>query len=140
MKFDDLKFIRIQDFNLIPRYLMEQVRGGDAKIDRILQFGSGIAKDPLTLLYVLADQQNKIKGFVWGEIDVFEELIHVNTLSLDKEYQDSNGTAILKTVEFLRGLTEGSKLKKKITFSTNRPKAFERVGFKRMALVNMEIE
>lgn len=139
-RFDELRFIRIQDFNLIPRYLMEQVKGGDTKVNRVLQFGTQIAKDPLTLLYVLADTQNKIKGFLWAEIDVFDEVIHVNTLSLDKEYQDRNGTALLKTVDFLKSLLEGSKLQKKITFSTNRPKAFERLGFKRTALVNMEIE
>jgi len=139
-RFDELRFIRIQDFNLIPRYMMEQVKGGDTKVNRVLQFGTQIAKDPLTLLYVLADTQNKIKGFLWAEIDVFDEVIHVNTLSLDKEYQDRNGTALLKTVDFLKSLLDGSKLQKKITFSTTRPKAFERLGFKRTALVNMEIE
>jgi len=112
MKFDDLKFIRIQDFNLIPRYLMEQSGSGAAKIDRILQFGSGIAKDPLTLLYVLADPQNKIKGFVWAEINLFEKRLEINTISVDPDYQD--GKEVSKIKYFLAGLLADSKLKKEV--------------------------
>lgn len=136
MEFKDLNFIRIQDFRLIPRYLMEQVKGSDAEIDRILQYN--FAKDPLTLLYALADDQNKIKGFLWADIDVLEGVVHVNALSVDKDYQD--GKPALEAVRFLQNLIKDSKLKKKITFATTRPKAFERMGFKRTKLVNMEIE
>ena len=139
-KFDELKFIRIYDFNLVPRYLMEQVKGGEVNIDHVIAFGSNLAKDPLTLLYALADGQNRIKGFLWAAVDVFEECIHVNALSVDREYQDKPGVALLKSAEFLKQQMEGSKLKRKITFATNRPRAFERVGFKRTELVNMEIE
>jgi len=92
-KFGDLKFKRIFDFALVPRYLLEQVREIDKDmINRIYQFGPLITGNPLTLLYVLVDVDYKIKGVLWANINVVEAIIYVHLLSVDRQYQ--NGEAL----------------------------------------------
>lgn len=139
-KFDDLKFVRVQDFRLIPRQLLENIKGGEINIDRLLQFGDGVAKDPLALLYVLVDEANMVKGFLWAEIRVFEEKVYIVALSIDKEYQDMNGAVLKRTLDFIRSLLKDSQLKKTVNFATTRPNAFLKAGFKKTKLINMEID
>ena len=139
---DDLQWIRIYDFRLIPQELHAQITTTDINMDRVFQFGDGIARDPLTLLYVLADSKNIIKGFLWAEINIFTERVHINALSLAKEYQagpaDCGEFSIFKkAVELIQGLLEGSQLKPEISFATAKPKAFEAFGAKQTKLINM---
>ena len=140
-EFSDLKFVRIYDFAVVPRYLLEQVREIDADaIDRIYQFGSAIAKGPATLLYVLVDVDYKIKGVLWAAVDVIEACIYVRLSSLDREYQSRNGDVLEKGTEFLLNLPTGPKLKKKLVMTTTRPKVFEKAGWERSKEIRMEIE
>jgi len=115
MGFKDLNFIRIQDFRLIPRYLMEQVKGSDAEIDRILQYN--FAKDPLTLLYALADDQNKIKGFLWAGVDVFEQCLEICDLKVEDGFEVTEQEA----VEFLLSQAKNTGLKNKVITQDNKP-------------------
>ena len=61
------------------------------------------------------------------------EIIVVNILSVNKEYQRPKGTAILRVREFLKTYKEDleiklkRKLKNKILWTTTRPDAFERI-------------
>lgn len=135
----DLRIIRIYDFHLIPKHLIEQVGGSEVNIENVMQFGDKVASSPLTLLYAFADPDNKVVGYIWANVDVFDEVVHVNALSIDKEYQDAKGTAIRMALDFLKGVVETTKLKQKLTFSTTRPKAFEKYGFAITPLINMEM-
>lgn len=137
---DELKFVRTFDFALIPRTLFEQVKEMDAAmIDRVYRFGPLIGGNPLTLLYVLIDQVNKIKGVLWSEINIIEAIIYVRLLSVDKEYQSPNGELLNKAIEFLFSLPTGPELKKEIWFEAMRPGAYEKIGARRAKRIKMEI-
>lgn len=136
---DDLKFVRVGRFDYIPRYLFEQINELDSEaIDRIYQLGPMFSQSPLTLLYVLVDEVKKIKGVLWGMVDVIEGVIYVKVFSVDKEYQSPDGLIIEKAVDYILSLTEGSKLKKEIQFQTTHPNAYEKAGAKRSKYTLME--
>lgn len=135
-KIRELNFKRIFSFQLIPRYLLEQVKDGDWDLDLLYQYGDLVAQHPLTLLYVLADKDYVIKGLLWGAIEPLSKTISIYVLSVDKEYQDRGGP-ILYAREFARNLKEKMGFKK-TEFPTTKPRAFERLGFKRSKVVMME--
>jgi len=137
---NDLKFIRTFDFRYIPRPLFEQVKEMDAAmIDRVYKFSPLIGASPLTLLYVLIDEVNKIKGVLWAEVDLIDAIIFIRLLSVDREYQSLNGQILNKAKDFLFNLPTGSELKKEIHFLTTRPDAFEKIGARRTERIRMEL-
>ena len=85
---EDLKWIRVQDFNLITKYLVEQVKGTSFPVERLYAFGDDIARNPFTLLYVLADEHHRIEGFLWASVNPLDQSIMVNIFSLDRDYWD----------------------------------------------------
>ena len=138
-QFSDLKFVRIDRsdlFNiLIPRYLFEQVKDNTFNIDKIYQLAHTFISSPLTRFYALIDDKT-VKGILWAYVNLLNEKIQVNILSVDKEYQFSN--AIEKTLEFIR--TWQSKDENlKIQFTTTRPHAYEKSGFEKSKQIIMEI-
>jgi len=140
-KFDDLKFVRVYTFSFVPRYLLEQVEEMDKEmINRVYKFGSTFANSPLTLLYVLVDEDYKIKGVLWARIDVIEAIIYVYLFSVDKEYQSADSLPLKKAMDFIFNLPLGPLLKKHIRFLTSQPKAYERIGVKRAKMIMMEID
>lgn len=148
---DELKFVRTFGFTYpyghIPRELFEQIKEMDAaRIDRIYKLGALIGGNPLTLLYVLVDEVNEIKGVLWAEINPIDAIIFIRLLSVDREYQKLNGglrksrsELLNKVKDFLFSLETGPELKKEIHFLTMRPGAFEKVGVKRSKRIRMEI-
>lgn len=146
LNFDDLKFIRITEpgsIQIIPRYLIEQVKDNDWIIDNFYKYGAAFITSPLSRFWLLSDSGNVIKGILWVIIDPLREMINCLILSVDKEYQ--NGQAIKQTVKFLRDFRDelkqehGIELNDKIMTGTKRPKAFLRAGFKETEYVNLEI-
>jgi len=99
---DDLKFIQTFDFRHVPQYLFEQSKDfDDDTIDRIYTF---FKPNMTTLLYVLVDEGYKIKGVLWASISIFEAVICIKFLSVDKEYQTMDGRLLNKVKDFLFGL------------------------------------
>ncbi len=148
MKFEDLKFVRLDKpdlFNLIPRYLFEQIPNREWDVDKLYEWGKTFLGNPLNLFWVLANDENLIKGVLWGTIDPVLEMIAVNILSVDKEYQHPKGDAITKSIEHLKqyriklNKDEGIDLKEKMLWTTTRPRAFERLNIKRSDRVVMEV-
>lgn len=146
MKFSDLKFVRLtepEQFGLIPRYLFEQVEGGEFKIDRLYQFGPLLLSSPLTFLYILADKEQlkkgiaTPKGILWAEVNPFYESLNAHIFSIDKEYQ-CNG-AMKDVIEKLKEIYTQEKLTGKITSETTRSKAVEKAGWRISNRINMEI-
>ena len=134
---EDLKLIRVFDFRLIPRYLFEQVKpDGAGEIEELYgDWGLVMARSPLSLLYAMADEEHKTKGVLWAGIDPIRKAITVQTLSLDKAYQD--GKAVPHAIEFLGNIRDRLGLNK-IRFMATRPKAFERFGCKKSDQILME--
>lgn len=141
MKFEDLKFVRLTHpamFEGIPRYLFEQVKDAEFKVDRLYQFGPVLITSPLTFLYILVNDTSAVKGILWAEVNPFNENIYANIFSVDKEYQN-NGDAMVGAIRKLKEIQVSEKLTGKITSSTTRPKAVEKVGWKKSNQINMEI-
>ncbi len=136
---NDLKFVRTYDFRHIPRYLCDQTKELDKEtIDRLYGFGGIMFKSPLTLLYVLLDEINVIKGVLWAEVSIIDAAIYVYLLSVDKEYQ-SNGQLISEAADFLLNIETGPEIKKELRFQTIHPDAYEKVGARRSKRILMEI-
>ncbi len=123
-KFEELKFVRIDRpdlFSLIPRHLFEQVKDHNFDIDRLYKLVGRFMCDPTTLIFILVDEQSKIKGILWATANLLIETVQVSVLSVDKQYQF--GDAIKGTVEFIRSWRNKDNVK--IEFITTRPKAYE---------------
>jgi len=123
----NLKFIPINDLNLIPRYLVDQIKDKDCPTERFYKMAPVITGNPLGILGVFCDNESQVKGFMWATISPLSEALHCHLLSVDKEYQRSTilkeATGILKKVQKINNCS-------KITFNTSRPKAFEKAGYK----------
>jgi len=139
MRFDDLTFRVIDDFNLVPRYLFEQVPKRNYDIDNIYRWGPAFMANPFNILFGLYDSDEKMQGVLWCTIDPVVENLCVNIFSVNKKYQDLRGYAIKKTVKFLKQLIKQTGLKDIIIWTTTRPRAFERAGCKRFDRTLMEI-
>lgn len=141
--FKELKFVQMFDFRCIPRELFEQAKEMDAAtIDRIYKFGPLIAQSPLTLLYVLVDDAHKIKGVLWGNIDLIEAIIFVRFLSVDKEYQSPSSEILERVRDFLFSLKLGPELKKEIhffTYTKGIPSDYKKLGARRSKRLLLEI-
>lgn len=137
-KVDTLKIIQINDFHLIPPYLVEQITDREYDPKVLYALGVDIVKSPTTMLYVFADEEHKIKGFLWANLELMSKYIWVRECSLDKEYQ-SVGRGIIDRVleEVLRPIKERLKLNG-IRILTTHPNVYERKGFKQSKFVLME--
>ena len=149
-KFEELTFRRIYDFNLVPKYLLEQMPDKDYDIDRIYQYGRIFVLSPFNFLFVMTDANYVIKGILWLTIDPVMEVMGINVFSVDKEYQ-SNGKeseARQLTYKFLKEefpvkysselAQVNVHLKPIILGTTTRPEAWEKAGFKRYKRIIME--
>jgi len=135
---EELSFIRIMDFKLIPRKLFEQVRDMDVKVENIEKHGNLIARSPFTLLYAITDKSNIIRGVLWANINFMSDSIGVHLLSVEKEYQ--NGKHVQAALDHLKKEVKSLKLDiTKIKCATTRPRAFEAAGFEKSKYILMEI-
>jgi RecA-family ATPase len=153
---NELTLTRVIDpfvFNLIPRYLFEQIDGMDKEgVDNMITCGSSIittlisndkgqlfrTPNPLVHIVVMTDLENKIKGFFWAAIDVIEKHIFIYAMSVDKKYQPNTADFSDAVTKYLFDLPIEVKFKQKIVSATTRPKAFERYGWSRSKRVLME--
>jgi ribosomal protein S18 acetylase RimI-like enzyme len=131
-----LKYIPITDFHLIPPRLLEQVKPKNFDTEMIYAFSQHITSSPFNILGVFVDKDKIIRGFLWASINPLDKRLHAYILSVDPEYQNKGvgeeATNILK------------KLKEKydlvcIEVKTTRPKALEKLGYKRSKQIVMEV-
>lgn len=141
MTIKDLQFSRIYDWRLVPRYLLEQIPDADeGMIDRIYQNGNLLCNSPMNFLYVLTDDEHKIKGVLWAVIDVIEACWLVRVFSVDKEYNNTSSENIQIGTDFILNIPVPKQMNKKIWMLTSRPKAFERAGWNKVNRTRMEYE
>ncbi len=133
IKIGPLKVVKINDINLVPRYLLDQVKGRQWQTDQLIPY---LDKATNLNLYVLVDGKSIIKGVLLFQPNYIENNIEVIILSVDRQYQ-FNGI-IPNTLEFLRKAKEHYKLKT-IKIRTNRPNAFEKHGFRILDFI-MEVK
>ena len=137
-----LRWIPQNSFELIPRYLIEQVEPiGGVKSEKLYQFGPVICQNPLNILGVFVPMNEKsedfghVKGFMWAVVNPLTEKIDVQMLSVDKEYQGKG--IVLEAKNIIERIITKSALKG-MTFHTVIPEAFEKAGFKKSNIKIME--
>ncbi len=144
-KIDELRWVRVLSPVHIPHYLVEQVRDRDYSVEHFFKYHElnclingkdGMTLNPFNHLYVLADEKNIVKGYLWFIIDVLSKNIFINTFSMDKEYW-GKGQAVKRLCDHMKEVIKKLKIKK-VTWITNYPKHSERHGFKRSRSVLME--
>ena len=127
-----------EHINLIPRHLIEQVKDERCDVDRFYKGAQNAVTNPLVGFYVLVDNKCKIKGVLWYSLNEIEAVIYIHLLSIDKEYQFSD--VLKEVVDFSKGFKLGPDYTGIMRFITNRPKAFEKVGFKPSKKIIMEMQ
>lgn len=142
---ESLKWVRIFDPIHIPREYIDQIKHKEFSTSRFYEFVGDICLiskenelilNPINLLFVLVDDNNRTKGVLWMVIDNLANALVINTFSVDKEYW-GNGAA----VNFLKAKAIETKEKEnlsKIYWITRSPKHSEKFGFKRSKNVLME--
>jgi hypothetical protein len=130
--FDKLKFIRVFTPMHIPKDLIEQVRERTYEVDDwykyqelicMRQTENGPVLNPLSMLYVIADEGNKVIGMFWCEVDSLSKSLVVQTFSMDKKYW-CKGKAVTLLSKKAKEIAKDCKLKK-IYWMTAYPKHSE---------------
>lgn len=141
-----LRWVRVFTPVHIPKYLVEQIKSRDYSVDDFyrhqehactyIDANGSKAISPLNHLYVLSSQDYKVVGFLWFVIDDLCQNIVVQNFSIDRKFW-SKGNAIELASKHVKEILKNAKLKK-VYWVTNRPKVFEKAGFKRAKDAIME--
>ncbi len=132
-KIGKLKVVEIDDINLVPRYLFDQIDSREWDTDKIVKFVNETGTPDG--LNVLVNEDGDIKGVLWLRFNFIEECIDILAFAIDKKYQ-FNGV-IADGFKFVRRLQKQNNLHS-IKMRTNRPKALSRYGFNTISYV-MEV-
>jgi len=145
--FSNLRFIRVFTPVHIPKYLVEQIKGRDYEVDDWYKYQevvcmrdtpNGPQLNPLSMLYVLADEGNKVVGMLWCDVEPLSKTLVVEMFSIDKEYWHK-GKAAMLVADKVREIGKECKLKK-VVWVTRGPKHSEYYGFKKAKESIMEYD
>lgn len=144
---DDLKWVRLFNPTLIPRYLVEQVKDRDYEVDDFFKYqelNCLMQKDgvptlnPFNHLYALVNPKNIVKGYMWASIDPLSKEMIINTFSVAKEYWH-HGEAIKVLSSHVKEILKKLKISK-VYWLTTSPKHSKKFGFKASKSVLMQYE
>jgi len=133
---DELTFVKLRFPRVIPRELIENVKGRTFTPDQFYRFQEGQSHNPNNYLFGLVDENKVIHGYLWAEKNYLDDSLFVNTFSITKEYWNK-GEAIHKAIEFVADLKEKAEAKRVFWISSN-DKFFLKYGFKRSKQVLLE--
>lgn len=131
-----LQFIKLKFPNAIPYELIESVKGRTFTVEQFYAYQNQQFRNPYNHLYALIDDEKKIQGYLWAEVNILDGSLFVNTFSISKTYW-GKGKAIEKVKVFLKELKEKVQAPRVFWISTNE-KFFSKHGFKRSRNVLME--
>lgn len=135
MNINDLHFVKVSDIDTllnVPKYLFEQIPDRDWDVDDLYKWLPLFILSPLNSFWVLVNNMRQKRGILWITIDPVVKMIAINVMSVDKQYQHNSGQLLNMVKTHLSkfacqfSIKTGLVLKKKMFFSTTRPKAFER--------------
>lgn len=144
-KIEDLRWIRSFSPDVIPKYLVDQVKHADYTTEDFYKYQhlncmiagkDGMKLNPFNHLYVLADTGNLVKGFAWIVLDPLSKDMVINTYSIDKEYWNK-GKAVKKLSDHVKNIMKELNIDK-VYWITKAPKHSEHYGFKRSKHTLME--
>lgn len=143
--FSKLTFMRVFTPDHIPMDLVKQIKEKHFEPNDfydylrsccVTQSSEGIKLNPFCHLYVIADENKRVVGFVWFEFDILEKSINLQVFSMDAKYWNK-GKAVGMLTEFMKKELKKSKMKC-VYWHTKYPKHSERNGFKRSKNILME--
>ena len=146
-KIDELRWVRVFTADHVSNYLIEQVRDRDYSVDDFYRYQQinlmrqteeGIKLNPFNHLYVLVDNENIVKGFLWFSIDALTKDIFIQTYSVDKAFWEK-GYAVKKLASHMKEILHKGGLNK-IFWANKYPKHAERYGFRRSPMILMEYD
>jgi len=146
-KTDELRFVRAMSPDIVPHYLIEQVRDRSYSVEDFFKYQQincmsqtvdGFKINPFNHLYVLANSENIVKGVLWMVVDPLAKDVVIQTYSIDKEYWNK-GYAVKKIAEHVKDIVVKANLNK-IFWVTTYPRHSERYGFKRSKNILMEYD
>jgi hypothetical protein len=133
---DSLEFVRLKIPRLIPRPLIESVKGRTFTPEQFYVYQEAQTGNPNNFLYALVDPDRKIHGYLWAESNILDNTLFVNTFSVSKEFW-GKGRAIDKAVAFVRTLQDKTKAPATLWITSN-AKFFAKHGFRPSKSVLME--
>lgn len=131
-----LEFVRLKIPRLIPRDLIESVKGRTFTPEKFYDYQELQIDNPHNFLYALIDPSKKIHGFLWAETNILDGTLFVNTFSIDKQFW-GKGKGIEKAVDFLRTIQKKIQAPRTFWISTNE-RFFSKHHFRRAKQVLME--
>lgn len=134
----NLKFVPLHEPKLLPRKYVEQIKNRDWEVDTFYEYNEHLKGNPTNLLFAAVNDDSIIKGFLWMVFDPFTKCLVVSNYSIDTDLQ-GGGAAIRFVRGFVRKVLRDLQIEKAV-WLTDRPKAFERYGFKRSKNVLMELK
>jgi hypothetical protein len=135
-KISELEFVKLKIPKLIPIHLIESVKGRTFTAEQFIKYQEAQVDNPHNYLYVLIDNDKKIQGYLWAELNILDNSLFVNTFSITKEFW-GKGKAIPMVIEFLKILKQKTKAPRVYWISCNE-KFFMKHNFKRSKNVLME--
>lgn len=81
-----MKFVWTDNFDEIPRYLVDQIKNKDFSTDGFYAYNKA-TKNPFKWL-ILIKQDDDVIGFCWGILELLTKAIFINNISLDKRFQN----------------------------------------------------
>lgn len=143
--FEKLRFVRIFDPIHIPVELVEQIRDRKFTVERFYEYQKivclsttpeGVVLNPLNLLFVIVNEENLVKGFLWAVVSPLSQDLVINTFSMHKDYW-CKGEAVRLVEAKAKEILKEANLNR-VYWITNYPKHSEKYGFKRSKGVLME--
>lgn len=129
----------------IPKELIEQLSDREFEVDDWYKYLEAISVrmtptgpelNPLSYLFVIADEGNKVVGMLWAEVDVLGKTLVIQNFSMDRAYW-VRGQAVELLAKKGKELAKELELKK-IAWITRYPRHSEKHGFRRARDVLME--
>jgi N-acetylglutamate synthase-like GNAT family acetyltransferase len=133
---ESLEFVTLKLANLIPKELIESVKGRTFTPEQFYDYQNKQIHNPYNYLFALIDSDRKIHGYLWAEVNALDHSLFINTFSISKEYW-GKGEAIYKATEFIKKLQEKINSPRIFWITTNE-KFFSKHGFKKSKNVLME--
>ena len=133
---NNLTFIKLKIPRLIPKELIESVKGRTFTTERFYEYQENNVSNPYNYLYALVNEEKKIEGYLWAEMNALDGSLFVNTFSVSKSYWHK-GDTIKTALEFVRGLylETGAEM---VFWVTQNERFFSKKGLKRSKSFLME--
>lgn len=132
-----LHFIRVSSmfrFNEIPKYLFEQMKHKTFDLERMYAAMYDIIRSTQTWFYQITSD-DKIVGALWATVEPVANVVMINFLTIDPEYQ---GGAVDKAVKVLIQEAKETGTKEELYWINIRHKALSRMGWESTGRVLMK--